>query len=89
MSESKTEPVWSIEPPEWINFFSNDMFLDYKEFVSKKVRKLSLLKTINFKKIIPKYLYFRFRLLFCWILFVFIVDIMIKNTNLPLNFCYS
>ncbi|XP_036358004.1 uncharacterized protein LOC118762993 isoform X2 [Octopus sinensis] len=37
MSESKTEPVWSVEPPEWINFFSNDMFLDYKEFVSKKL----------------------------------------------------
>ncbi|GAB1597976.1 hypothetical protein Ahia01_000074400 [Argonauta hians] len=37
MNGSKREGVWSTEPPEWINFFNNDMFLDYKEFAAKKL----------------------------------------------------
>lgn len=37
MDGTKFEHVWSLDTPEWINFFNNDIFLDYKEFVSRKL----------------------------------------------------
>lgn len=37
MEDTKCDHVWSLDTPEWINFFNNDIFLDYKEFVSRKL----------------------------------------------------